>query len=194
MSDVSNTPTPPQETNPRPQNCRGRGRRFTWILVIALAAGLTGALATKAFSRGPGFGGPGGWHHGFMRGPMRQADIEDRADRMVRHLAIELDATTEQQDKLRAVVKSAAKDIVPMREKVLTARQQARKLLTEPTVNRVEIERLRAEQIALADQFSKRVAQALGDAGEILNVEQRKKLDDLLPPPGVPGPGRGWIR
>ena len=61
-----------------------------------------------------------------------------------------------------------------MREKVLTARQQARKLLTEPTVNRVEIERLRAEQIALADQFSKRVAQALGDAGEILNVEQRK--------------------
>jgi len=113
---------------------------------------------------------------------------------MVRHVAIELDATTEQQDKLRAVVKSAAKDIVPMREKVLTARQQARKLLTEPTVNRVEIERLRAEQIALVDQFSKRVAQALGDAGEILNVEQRKKLDDLLPPPGVPGPGRGWIR
>ncbi len=113
---------------------------------------------------------------------------------MVRHLAIELDATSDQQDKLRVVVKGAVKDIVPMREKVLTARQQARKLLTEPTVNRAEIERLRAEQVALADQFSRRVAQALGDAGEILNLEQRKKLDDFLPPPGVPGPGRGWIR
>ena len=179
MSDTANAPQ-----NPQP---RSRGRRFTWIVGVALAAGLTaGALATKAFSRGPGFGGPGGWHHGFMRGPMIRPQIEDRADRMVRHLAIELDATNEQQDKLRAVVKGAVKDIVPMREKVQTARQQARKLLTEPTVNRAEIERLRAEQIALADQFSKRVAQALGDAGEILNLEQRKKLDDLLPPPGVP--------
>jgi periplasmic protein CpxP/Spy len=189
MSDATNTPIP--ESNQKPQPV-GRGRRFAWIVVVAVAAGLTaGAAATKAFSHS-GFGPPS--RHGFMHGPMTPAQIEDRADRMVRHLAIELDATSDQQDKLRVVVKSAVKDIVPMREKVLTARQQARKLLTEPTVNRAEIERLRAEQVALADQFSRRVAQALGDAGEILNLEQRKKLDDFLPPPGVPGPGRGWIR
>lgn len=187
MSDAANNPAP--EQNQRPQKVRGRS--FPWIVVIALAAGLTaGAAATKAFSHGSGFGPP--WR--FMHGPMSPAQIEDRADRIVRHAAIELDATADQQDKLGAVVKGAVKDIVPMREKVLTARQQARKLLTEPTINRAEIERLRAEQIALADQFSRRVAQALGDAGEILNLEQRKKLDDFLPPPGVPGPGRGWIR
>jgi Spy/CpxP family protein refolding chaperone len=81
-----------------------------------------------------------------------------------------------------------------MRDKVHAARTQARKLLTEPTVNRAEIERLRAEQIALADAFSKRVVQALGDAGEVLTVEQRKKIDDFLPPAGVPGPRRGWFR
>jgi protein CpxP len=189
MSDAANTPAPEQNQRPR----KVRGRSFTWIVVIALAAGLTaGAAATKAFSHGSGFGPP--WRHGFMHGPMSPAQIEDRADRIVRHAAIELDATADQQDKLRAIVKGAVKDIMPMREKVQTARAQARKLLTEPTVNRAEIERLRSEQIALADQFSRRVAQALGDAGEILNVEQRKKLDDFLPPPGVPGPGRGWIR
>jgi periplasmic protein CpxP/Spy len=189
MSDTASTPAP--EQNQRPHSRRGRS--LTWIVVIALAAGLTaGAAATKAFSHGPGFGPP--WRHGFMHGPMTPAQIEDRADRMVRHLAIELDATSDQQDKLRAVVRNTVKDVAPMREKVLAARTQARKLLTEPTVNRAEIERLRAEQVALADQFSRRIAQALGDAGEILNIEQRKKLDELLPPPGVPGPGRGWIR
>ena len=61
-----------------------------------------------------------------------------------------------------------------------------------------EIERLRTEQVALVDTFSKRVAQALGDAGEVLNPEQRRKLADRLPPPGtIPplgGPPRFWNR
>lgn len=173
-----------------------RGRRFGWIVVVALAAGLTaGAAVTTAFSHGSGMGfGRGFGHHGFMRGPMTPAQIEDRADRMVRHLAIEVDASSDQQDKLRTIVRGAVKDVVPMRDKVHVARAQARNLLTEPAVNRAEIERLRAEQVALADQFSRRVAQAIGDAAEVLNAEQRKKLDDFLPPPGVPGPGRGWIR
>ena len=191
MSDQAHIQAP--DPNLEPQAGKGgRGRRATWVAVAVLAAGLTGAAATTAFSRG-GFG-PAHWHGSFMHGPLSPAQIEDRADRMVRHVAIEIDASAEQQDKLRAVVKGAVKDIVPMREKVHAARTQARKLLTEPTVNRAEIEWLRAEQLALADAFSKRVAQALGDAGELLNIEHRKKLDDFLPPPGVPGPGRGWIR
>lgn len=209
MSDVSNTPAPqPHEPAPR----RGRGRRFTWVIVAVVAAGLTGAVATTAFSRGPGFGfGPGGWHgHGFMGRSFDPAQAEARADRMVRHLAVELDATNEQQDKLRSVVKGAVKDVVPMREKVQTAREQARKLLTDPTINRTEIEKLRAEQVALADAFSKRVAQALTDAAEVLTPEQRRKLNERFPgagamggamhpmdgPMGGPmgGHGRGWNR
>jgi protein CpxP len=187
MSDAVNSPAPAPSPQPT-----GRRRRFTWIVVVAIAAGLTGGAAiTKAFSHG-GFGPP--WRHGFMHGPMSPAQIEDRVDRVVRHVAIEIDATADQQDKLRAVMKGAVKDILPMRDKVHAARTQARKLLTDPIINRTEIERLRAEQVALADQFSRRVAQALGDAGEILTIDQRKKLDDFLPPPGVPGPGRGWIR
>ena len=189
MSDQINTPQPHEPRAPR------RGIRATWVVVLVLAAGLTGAVATTAFSSGGGFG-PGRWHEGFMHRPFDPAQAEARADRMVRHLAIELDASNEQQDKLRTVVRSTLKDVLPMREKVQAARQQARKLLTDPTINRAEIERLRVEQIALADTFSKRVAQALGDAGEILTPEQRRKLDEHLPPAGAMGPmgGRGWNR
>ena len=187
MSDNTNSPVP--EAGPQRQRCRGR--RTAWIVVLVVAAGLTGAAITSAFSHGPGFG-PGHRYGGMMGGSFDPAQAEDRADRMVRHLSIELEATDAQQDKLRAVVKSAVKDLVPMREKVQSARLKARELLTQPTIDRAEIERFRTEQIALSDTFSKRVSQAMGDAAEILTPDQRRKLNDHLPLPG--GPGRHWNR
>jgi protein CpxP len=194
MSDNVNSPGP--DTGPNsPKSCRGPRRRTALLVVLVLAAGLTGAAITNAFSRGPGFGpgfGPGHWHGGMMGGSFDPAQAEDRADRMVRHMAIELDATDAQQDKLRAVVKAAVKDLIPLREKAQSARLKARELLTQPTIDRAEIEKFRTEQIALADTFTKRVSQAIGDAAEILTPDQRRKLNDRLPPMG--GPGRGWNR
>ena len=191
---MSEQPTSQQPNSGPPARCRGRGRAAIVILIVALAGGLFGAFVTKSFSQG--FGPP--WHGGgMMGGPMMGGAMghgfsPDRADRMVRHLAVELDASADQQAKLQAIVKAAAGDIVPMHEKVLAARQQARALLTAPAVDRGAIEKLRAEQIATMDAFSKRVAQALGDAADVLTPEQRKKLDELLPPAG--GYWRPWHR
>jgi Spy/CpxP family protein refolding chaperone len=112
---------------------------------------------------------------------------------MIRHLAVEVDATNEQQERLRAVVRAAVRDFGPMREQAQAARVRARELLTRETVDRSEIERFRAEQVALADAFSKRIAQAIGDAVEILTAEQRRKLNDHLPPArGFGPPWRRW--
>jgi len=80
---------------------------------------------------------------------------------------------------------------VPMRDKAQAARMRVRDLLTQQNVDRAEIERFRTEQVALADAFSKRVAQALGEAAEILTPEQRRKLADRLPPHGA---GPRWNR
>jgi Spy/CpxP family protein refolding chaperone len=99
---------------------------------------------------------------------------------MVRHLAIEVDATAEQQEKLRGIVKSAVGDLIPMREKVRNARERVRSLLTQPTIDRTAIEAFRAEQIALADQASKRLAQALADAAEVLTPEQRQQVSEHM--------------
>lgn len=177
---------------------RSRGRRTGWIVAALIAAGLSGAAASSALSHGFGFGpggfGPGGWHGRFMGGPLDPKQIEDRADRMVRHVAIEIDATNDQQEKLRNVMRGAVKDILPMREKAHAARARARELLTQDKIDRAEIEKFRTEQAQLADAFSKRVAQAIGDAAEILTPEQRRKIADRLPPPGRGagfGPGFG---
>ena len=162
--------------SPDPRSAQPARRRRRWLFVttIALAAGLTGAVASRAISQQH-------WHgSGFMGRVFDPVRIEDGADRGVRHLAIEIDATNEQQEKLRAIVKGAVKDLLPMREKAVSARERGRVLLTQPSVDRAAIEALRTEQLALADAASKRFTQALGDVAEVLTPEQRRKIDGRL--------------
>ncbi|MPZ57773.1 MAG: periplasmic heavy metal sensor [Rhizobiales bacterium] len=190
------TPSNPAASSvPGAQSPPRRVRRYLAIAAIVVAAGLAGAVASQAFSE-QGFG-RGHWHGpGMMGGPMGRtfdpARAEDRADRMVRHMAIEIDATTEQQEKLRAIVKAAVKDLVPLRKTAQAARQRAHQLLTQPTIDRTAIETFRAEQIAQADAVSKRLAQALGDAAEVLTQEQRQKINDHMM--RRRGYWRGWQR
>ncbi len=180
------------QLNERPRR-RHRGRAAAVILGVALAGDLVGA-ATTSFSQGfgPGFGPP--WHM-TVRGPgiglLTTDQLVDRADRAVRHVAIELDATADQQAKLEAIVKSAVTDLAPMRDKVRATHQKVRELLTASTVDRAAIEKLRAEQVATMDTLSKRIAQAVGDAAEVLNADQRRKLGEMLPPLGEGGRGGG---
>jgi Spy/CpxP family protein refolding chaperone len=115
-----------------------------------------------------------------MRGPLSPAQIEDRIDRGIRHAAIELDATAEQQEKLRTIAKAAVKDLLPMREKARAARARVAELLTQPKIDRAAIEAFRAEQLGLADAASKRLAQAVGDAAEVLTPEQRQKAHEWV--------------
>lgn len=179
----------------------GRRRRFTYV-AAALATGvLLGAFA--ASSAGQGFGRrvlahvPGiaasaatfedgfaphfaaGWPSGLLNGAI-EAVVEAHADRMVRHLSIEIDATTDQQEKLRAIVRDAIKDLLPVREKMQTARETAQKLLTEQTIDRAAIEKFRTDQIAIHDAASKRLAAAVADAAEVLTPEQRRKVNDMF--------------
>jgi periplasmic protein CpxP/Spy len=176
MNEQSHSASPRPE---QPQTGR-RPRRWLFVTTIALAAALTGAVASRAISQNY-WHGPGFWHGpAFMGGAFDPARVEDGADRMVRHVAIEIDATPEQQEKLRAIVKGAVKDLLPMRDRAQAARQRGRMLLTQPSIDRAAIESLRAEQIALADTASKRLAQALGDAADVLTLDQRRKIDERL--------------
>ena len=189
MSELSNQAAP--SNGEQPPVPRRRGRGWLFITTVALAAAFTGALTTRAVTQG-GFG-PGYWHGpGFMRAPLTPAEVEDRADRGIRHVAVELDATNEQQEKLRAIAKAAVKDLLPLREKAQAARQRAAALLTQPTVDRGAIEAFRAEQMALADAASKRFSQAITEAAEVLTPDQRRKVSERLEQRR--GYWRGWHR
>lgn len=194
------TPASPAQsaTTPAAEPRARRGGMAKYAVLLAMGLGIlgVGAFATSSFSQGPsfmpafghGFGhGPGFWRTG--HGPFDPARAEERADRMIRHVAIEIDATADQQQKLRDIVKSAVKDMLPLREKMVGARQQARNLLLGQTVDRAAVEKLRSEQVANMDALSKRLTQALTDAAEVLTPEQRQKLSELAPPRG-----RFWHR
>ena len=109
---LTSSPSPQTSAQPAPR------RRWPVIAAVTVAVALTGAAATQAFSQGgfgppwarPGFMGPG-----FMGGRLDPAQAEDRADRLVRHFAIEIDATPQQQDRLREIAKTAVKDLIPLR-------------------------------------------------------------------------------
>jgi periplasmic protein CpxP/Spy len=140
------------------------------------------------------FDGPAGWHGGLFD-TMIEAVVEAHADRAVRHLAIEIDATTEQQDKLRAIVRDAVKDLLPMREKFMSARATARDLLTQQTIDRAAIEKFRADMIATHDTVSKRLVQAVADAADVLTPEQRRRISDMIAARrGGPWAGGPWGR
>lgn len=147
----------------------GKRRFFRRGAIAALVASLAAGFGGYAWAHG---GGHGGHRGGFMSGPMD----EERIERMVKHMAVEVDATPEQQAKLTEIARAAAKDLRPLREKSRDARRAGMKLLAAPTIDRAAIERLRAEQIQAADAASKRLTQALADTAEVLTPAQRQKL------------------
>jgi periplasmic protein CpxP/Spy len=173
----------PSQAGQVPPEDHRRGRRGTFLIAlvaVALVAGITGNLLSKAFGHG------NSWHHiswhdgGVFGGPLSPAQVDDRIDRVSKHIAIELDATADQQVKIANIAKAAVADLRPLHEKAHAARAQAVTLLTAPTIDRSAIESLRAEQIGLAETASKRIAQALADAADVLSPEQRRKVADWM--------------
>jgi Spy/CpxP family protein refolding chaperone len=189
---ISSSPSPPPA-----RTCRNnRGVFVIALLAVAVVAGLTGNMLTTAFGQGFAWHA---WHGGalmgggFMAGPLTPAQIDDRIDRVTKHMAIELDASADQQAKIASIAKGAVNDLRPLREKAQAARSQAITLLTAPTIDRTAIERLRVEQIGLAETASKRIAQAVADASEALNPDQRRKVADWIAAFGG-GPWARWHR
>ena len=60
------------------------------------------------------------------------------------------------------------------------ARRQAVELLSHDTVDRAALEALRADQLKLAEQASRRFTQALADVADVLTPEQRKALAERI--------------
>jgi periplasmic protein CpxP/Spy len=151
-----------QETNTR----RGFFRR---VAIVGAVAAAIGGLGWKAYAQG------GGWHRGH-HGPLDPATLDTAVERMLKHLYVEIEATEAQKEKIAPIVKSAARDLLPLRDKMHAARASVIGLLKADTVDRAAIERLRGEQVANADQASRRFTQALADLAEVLTPAQRKEL------------------
>ena len=173
-----------------------KSNRRYWTAGIIAVLGLTTVLGAQAYTGSRiaqhvnienAFSGEHGkvWKTGWRRGgshfgSMSAEEREKQIVRVVKHLAVEIDATSEQQTKLVTLIKSVAEDLLPMREKMKESREQALKLLTAPTIDRGAIETMRLAKLAEADTISKNLATAIADAAEILTPEQRKTVAERI--------------
>jgi protein CpxP len=171
------------------------GRRY-WTAGIIAVLSLTTVLGAQAYTGSriaqhvnieSAFSGEHGkvWKTGWRRGgshfgSMSAEEREKQIVRMVKHLAVEIDATSEQQTKLVTLIKSVAEDMLPMKAKMHESREQALKLLTATTIDREAIETMRLAKLAEADTISKNLVTAVADAAEILTPEQRKTVAERI--------------
>lgn len=175
------------------------GNRRSFLLGAALLSVIGGAFGAQALAENNtvqhmklAAAEHGGWfsglHHraharGHKRGrffDMSDAEIDAKVTRMVKHVAIEIDATTEQQDKIIALVKSAAKELRPLRDRMRSAGREAHQLLLADSLDRQALETLRSDRLAETDRISKTLLNTIADIAEILTPEQRKLLDERI--------------
>lgn len=163
----------------------------TAVVAAVAALAIGSAFGARAFadSKGHGYmqqigaGEHGGrWGRGYHGrfADMSDSEIKARIERMVKHIAIEIDATPEQTGKITVLLASLAMDIRPLREDMHSAGQQIRDLLAADTVDRAALEKVRTERLAEADRVSKNLIDTAADVAEVLTPEQRRKLSERI--------------
>ncbi len=166
-----------------------KGNRKVIALVTGTAIAMGGVLGVQALANSKTYehmkvnaGFSSGWHGGDHKrfADWSDADIEARIERMVKHVAIEIDATQEQQEKITALATAVAKDLKPVHDRLRATGKELHDLLLADTIDRAALERLRAERLADAERISKNLVGALADVAEVLSPEQRKALDERI--------------
>ncbi len=166
-----------------------KGNRKVIALATGIAIAISGFFGVQAFANSNAYGhmklyasynggGHGGHHKSFADIP--DAEIEAQIERMVKHVAIEIDATQEQQAKITALVTAVAKDLKPVHDRMRATGKEIRDLLLADTIDRTALETLRAERLAEGERISKNLVNALADVAEVLSPEQRKVLDERI--------------
>ncbi|HEY0065386.1 MAG TPA: Spy/CpxP family protein refolding chaperone [Telluria sp.] len=162
----NSTPSTPRKS--------GIGRR--WMLAVAMVAAVGAAGASTGFGgAGHGFGMHGGRGH---HGPMDPESMAKHVDKLIERIAP--DATAQQKARLAEITKAAFADLKPMHAEFRDAHKRLHALLMAPAIDRVALEKVRAEQMQRADVMSKRVLSAVEDAAEVLTPEQRLRFQKHL--------------
>ena len=153
-----------------------RGFGYAAVIAAGLLGLVGGGLVSTAVGHnmvGAGFRHFGGHHD---RGPVDPAEAKEHAARMAGHLAWAVDATDAQKQQLTQIAQAMVNDLLPAHEKMRSARGKIANLLRAPKTDRAALEAMRTEHVALADDVSKRIAQGMADAADVLTPQQRSKL------------------
>ncbi len=166
-----------------------KGNRRAIALIVGTVLTVGSVIGVQAFASSDTYqhmqlasGYKSSWHGDSHKGfsEYSDAEIEDRIERIVKHVAIEIDATPEQQEKIVALVATTAKDLKPVHARTRAAGKEIHELLTAVTVDRAALEKLRAERLADAEKVSKDLIDTVANVADLLTLEQRKVLEERI--------------
>lgn len=152
-------------------------------LVVALAS----ALSLTAFAGDPpaapegasaphGMMGMHGMPHHRGGAEMGSGGLFMMGGRHLDHLLDEVGASDAQRSQVKDIAKAAAADLKAQHEAGRKLHEQAMAVLTAPEVDAAAAEKVRQQHLAMHDQMSKRMTQAMVDIARVLTPEQRAKL------------------
>lgn len=153
-------------------------RRAFWLgggSLAAAAAFLTLQPRAWAFNRGVGGCGGFGGHHGhrFFSDPEA---AKERAGLAADWVMKTVNGSEDQRQQARRITDRVVDELQPLAGRHRGHREAIARELAKPRFDREELERLRQEELKLADEASRTVVGALADLAEVLKPEQRAEL------------------
>ena len=142
--------------------------RFKLFTLVAIPLALVGAGITYAHQAG-------GWHHG----PMSEQGMEMHLEHVDAMLG-KVGASDAQKSQIDGILKGAFGELRGVHDAHFAAMGQFHDALLGPSVDRAQIETLRAAQIKALDDESKRLVTSIEDAAEVLSPEQRAALAEEI--------------
>jgi Spy/CpxP family protein refolding chaperone len=119
-------------------------------------------------------------HQGFQRAGLHDPEkAKERAGFALELLLGSVDATDVQTDEVKAIVGGSIDALLPLAEEHRIHRDALHTELSKETLDRVAIEEIRQAELALADQASQLMVNAMLDAADVLTAEQRNELIEL---------------
>ncbi len=163
------------ETQIPPETPRDRQRR--WVKLFLAAALLVGLGGVGGFAIGMHKASAFFWH-GMRPWQLTAEETAARVERGVSRVLSRVDATDEQKTKVTAIAKAAVADLAKLGFTPGEGRSKFLQLLRADKIEPEAIEALRAEQSTKWEAATKRVAQAVAEAAQVLTPEQRRELTE----------------
>ena len=142
-------------------------RLLTIVAIAASMVAIAGGTLVYAHS--------GGGHHG----PMAGRSSEDHLEHMQAMLT-KIGASDAQKAQIEGLLKPAFEEMKAAHEAHSAAFGQFHEAITAPSIDRAQIESLRAGQLKSLDEASRRLVTAIADAAEVLSPEQRATLAEQI--------------
>jgi protein CpxP len=141
-------------------------RRWKWLLALPVA----GVLAFPALRASADWGGgPGGGEMGHFGGGRRMAKVLDAAG-----------ASDAQRAQIKAVWTNLRPQLQALHEQRAKLREEMRKALTAPTIDTAQVDRVRQQEVRLAEQGSTLITQGIVKSAQVLTPDQRQKVATLM--------------